>query len=559
LDEITLGGLPRGRPTLVFGAAGCGKTLLGMQFLVQGAARFNEPGVCISFEETAEELASNVASLGFDVNSLINRKKLAIDYVRIEPSEVEETGEYDLEALFVRLAHAVDSVGAKRVLIDSAEALFTGFKNESILRAELRRLFRWLKERHLTAIITGERAADGMTRHGIEEYISDCVILLDHRVSETVSTRHLRVMKYRGTSHGTNEYPFLIDNDGLSVLPVTALELKHGASNEQVSSGLPDLDAMLGGKGYYRASSILISGSAGTAKTTLAAHFVEAACRRGERCAFFSFEESPDQVVRNMRSVGIDLGRWIKQGLLLFHAARPTSFGLEMHLVKLHKLVTDFKPSIVVVDPITAMLQSGTRVETRHMLLRLVDFLREKQITALMTTLTRPGDAAEPNEVEISSLVDAWLLVRDLESNGERNRGLYILKARGIAHSNQIREFRLTNHGVQLSDVYLGEAGLLTGSARVAQESRDALDALLTRQTIERHQSSLDRKRMLLESQIAALRIQRESEEQELQQLIEQEQLRLSKLARDRQTMAVSRSSNTGSNGKKAPNKGRRK
>lgn len=558
LDEITVGGLPRGRPTLVVGSAGCGKTLMGMQFLVQGATQFDEPGVCISFEETADELAANVASLGLDVKDLIARKKLAIDFVYLEPSEVEETGEYNLEALFVRLAHAVDAVGAKRVLLDSVEALFAGLSNESILRAELRRLFRWLKEKDLTAIVTGERGAKGLTRHGIEEYISDCVIFLDHRVTESVSTRHLRVVKYRGSSHGTNDYPFLIDSDGISVLPITSLELKHAVSNEQVSTGLPKLDAMFGGKGYFRGSSILISGTAGTGKTTLAAHFVNAACARGERCAYFSFEESADQVVRNMRSVGVDLQRWIDQGLLLFHAARPTSFGLEMHLVKLHKLMIEFNPAIVVIDPITAMLQSGTPAETRTMLLRLIDFLKEQQITALMTTLTRAGDALELSEVEISSLVDTWLLVRDLESGGERNRGLYILKARGLAHSNQIREFRLTGQGVQISDVYLGDAGMLTGSALVAQKARDASEALLARQRIERHQASLDRKRKLLDSQIAALQLACDSEEQEIQQLIEQEQLRLKNVERDKASMAESRSVNVHSTspGERANSKG---
>jgi circadian clock protein KaiC len=401
-----------------------------------------------------------------------------------------------------------------------------------------------VKERNLTAVVTGERGISGLTRHGIEEYISDCVILLDHRVTETVSTRHLRVVKYRGSSHGTNEYPFLIDTDGISVLPVTSLELKHGASDERVSTGLPDLDVMLGGKGYFRGGSILISGTAGTGKTTLASHFVHAACGREERCVFFSFEESPDQVARNMRSVGIHLRPCMDKGLLRFYAVRPTSFGLEMHLVKMHKIITQFNPAVVVIDPITAMLQSGTRAETRNMLLRLIDFLREKQITVLMTTLTRGADAIEQSEVEVSSLVDTWLLVKHFEIGGERNRGLYILKARGLPHSNQIRELQLTNQGAKLREVYLGDAGLLTGSARVTQEAKDASEALLARQAIERHQSSLDRKRKMLDSQMAAIQMQLENEEQETSQLIEQERRRLQKLERDREAMAESRAAN---------------
>jgi circadian clock protein KaiC len=546
LDEITFGGLPRGRPTLVCGGAGCGKTLLGVEFLVRGVTEFDEPGVCLTFEETAEELTSNVASLGFDIAALVARKKLAIDHVYLERSLIEEAGEYDLEALFVRLGHAVDSIGAKRVLLDSFEALFAGLENESILRSELRRLFRWLKERQLTVVITAERGQGTLTRHGLEEYISDCVILLDQQLTETVLTRRLRVVKYRGSTHGTNEYPFLIENDGLSVLPLTSIDLKHAASNERVSTGVPALDAMLGGKGYFRGSSILVSGTAGTGKTSLAAHFVDAACSRGERCVFFSFEESANQIIRNMRSVGIDLGRWVDKGLLHFQAARPSTFGLEMHLVKVHRLIKEIDPSIVVVDPVTGLLHSGTASEARSMLLRLVDFLKEQQITALMTTLTGGSDAQEQTEVDISSLVDTWLLLRDIESGGERNRGLYILKARGIAHSNQIREFLLTDHGAQLQEVYLGEAGLLTGSARVTQEAKDASAALLARQEIEGKQFLLDRKRKALDAQIAALQLDLVTEEQESRQLIAQEELKLKKWELDRGEMARSRSANAG-------------
>src|SRR5580700_3320285 len=543
LDEITLGGLPRGRPTLVCGSAGCGKTLLGMEFLVRGATEFGEPGVCLSFEETGEELASNVASLGFDLASLVARKILVIDHVYLDRSLIEETGEYDLEALFVRLGHAVDSIGAKRVLLDSVEALFAGLDNESVLRSELRRLFRWLKERDLTAVVTGERGQTTLTRHGLEEYISDCVILLDHQVTETVLTRRLRVVKYRGSTHGMNEYPFLIESDGISVLPVTSMELKQAARDDRVSTGVPALDTMFGGKGYYRGSSILVSGTSGTGKTSLTAHFVDAACGRGETCVFFSFEESASQIVRNMRSIGIDLGRWIDKGLLHFHTARPTTFGLEMHLVKIHKIIKEFHPSIVVVDPVTGLLHAGTASETRSILLRLIDFLKEKEITALMTTLTGGSDAQEQTEVDISSLVDAWLLLRDIESRGERNRGLYILKARGVAHSNQIREFLLTDHGVELREVYLGEAGMLTGSARVTQEARDASAALLARQDLERKQIVLERKRKALEAQIAALQLDLTTEELESRQLVAQEQVKLKKWEQDRGEMAKSRSS----------------
>ena len=546
LDEITLGGLPRGRPTLVCGGAGCGKTLLGMEFLVRGATEFGEPGVCLSFEETADELADNVASLGFNLATLIKNKKLAIDHIYLDRSLIEEAGEYDLEALFVRIAHAVDSIGAKRVLLDSVEALFAGLEDQLLLRAELRRLFRWLRERQLTTIVTGERGVNTLTRHGLEEYLTDCVILLDHRVTETVLTRRLRIVKYRGSTHGTNEYPFLIESDGISVLPVTSIDLKYAASNDRVSTGVPALDAMFGGNGYFRGSSILVSGTSGTGKTSLAAHFVDAACARGEKCVFFSFEESANQIMRNMRSIGIALQRWVDKGLLHFHSVRPTTFGLEMHLVKIHKIIKEFGPSIVVVDPVTGLLHAGTESETKSILLRLIDFLKEKQITAILTTLTSGANPQEQTEVDISSLVDAWLLLRDIESGGERNRGIYVLKARGIAHSNQIREFLLTRHGIELREIYLGEAGLLTGSARVTQEAKDASAALLGRQEIGRKQLLLERKRKALDSQIAALQLDLETEEQELQQIVAQEKLNLAKRERDRGEMANSRTASRG-------------
>ena len=478
---------------------------------------------------------------GSTLPSLLKKKKLVIDHVFLDRSVIDETGEYDLEGLVVRLGHAVDSIGAKRVLLDSVEALFAGLDNEGILRSELRRLFRWLKDRNLTAIVTGERGESTLSRHGLEEYISDCVILLDHQVTETVVTRRLRVVKYRGSTHGMNEYPFLIEHDGISVLPVTSMYLNHVACNDRVSTGVHALDTMLGGEGYFRGSSILLSGTAGTGKTSLTAHFVDAACARGESCIFFSFEESPDQIIRNMRSIGINLARWVTKGLLHFHAVRPTTFGLEMHLVKIHRIIEEVRPSIVVVDPITGLLHAGTVTETRSILLRLVDYLKEKQITALMTTLTRGAITMDETEIDISSLVDAWLLLRDIESCGERNRGLYILKARGVAHSNQIREFLLTDRGVELREVYLGESGLLTGSARINQEAKDASAAIAAGQEIERKQLLVQRKRMVLDAQIAALQLDLETDVQESQQIIAQEKLKIVKWERDRGEMARSR------------------
>jgi circadian clock protein KaiC len=561
LDEITGGGLPRGRPTLVCGSAGCGKTLLAMEFLVRGATRFGEPGVFMAFEETAEELAQNVRSLGFDLEELAQQNKLLVDYVHVERSEIEETGEYDLEALFIRLGHAIDTLGARRVVLDTIETLFGGLSNEAVLRSELRRLFRWLKDKGVTAVITAERGDGALTRQGLEEYVSDCVIVLDHRVTENLSTRRLRIVKYRGTVHGTNEYPFLIEESGVCVLPITSVGLQHEASEERISTGVPRLDSMLGGAGLYRGSSVLISGTAGTGKTSLAGHFADATCRRGERCLYLAFEESQSQMVRNMRSIGLDLAPWLKKGLLCFHATRPTAFGLEAHLAALHKLVNDFKPRVVIVDPITNILKAGTPAEAEAMLMRLIDFLKARQITALFTSLTHGGSALEASQAGISSLTDTWLLLRDVELGGERNRGMYVLKSRGMSHSNQIREFVLTGHGVELKDVYVGPEGVLTGSLRLAQEARERAAALGRQQEIERRQRELERKRQALDAQIAAQRGQFEAEAEELKLLIAQEQAAADRVRQGGEEMARSRKADepapTSRPGKMTPQGGR--
>jgi len=542
-DEITGGGLPTGRPTLVCGGAGCGKTLFGIEFLVRGATQFNEPGVFMSFEETNEELIKNVASLGFDLEDLIKHKKIVLDHVHVERSEIEETGEYDLEGLFIRLNYAIDSIGAKRVVLDTIESLFAGLPNQLILRAELRRLFRWLKEKGVTAIITGERGGETLTRQGLEEYVSDCVIMLDHRVTEQASTRRLRVVKYRGSMHGTNEYPFLIDENGFSVLPVTSLGLGHIVSNKRISSGIAALDKMLEGKGYYRGSTVLVSGTAGVGKTSVAAHFAEAACKRGERVLYFCFEESPNQLMRNMRSIGIKLEPWVEKGLLQFQATRPTFYGLEMHLAVTHKAVNAFKPDVVILDPINTFVIGDKENEVKTMLMRIVDFLKLNQITALFTSLTSSEGALESSDAGISSLIDTWLLLRDIELNGERNRGMYVLKSRGMANSNQIREFILTDHGVELREAYIGASGVLTGSARIAQEALENAEVLTRKQDIERRKRGLERKRNVLETRIASLNAEFESEEFEASKVIKAELDMIKRLEQDKIEMAVSRKS----------------
>ena len=529
LDEITGGGLPKGRPTLVCGGTGCGKTLLSMEFLVRGATQFGEPGVFMSFEEKTDELAKNFASLGFDLNDLVARKQLALDYVHIEKSELEDTGEYDLEGLFIRLGHAIDSIGAKRVVLDTIEALFSGLANETVLRAELRRLFRFLKDKGVTAIITGEQGESTLTRYGMEEYVADCVIFLDHNVHQRIATRRLRIIKYRGSSHGTNECPFLIDEQGFSVMPISSLRLEHPASSERVSTGSPRLDTMMGGQGYFRGSSILVTGTPGTGKSSMAAHFIDAACRRGERCIYFAFEESQNQIIRNMRSIGIDLEPWVTEGLLKFQNSRPTMYGLEAHLVAMHKIIDGFDPAVIVVDPISNLVAGTNEAEVKSMLSRLIDYLKIKQITAFCTDLitsTATGVSQEGPEAGISSLMDTWLFLQTMEMNGERNRGLYILKSRGMEHSNQVREFTLSDSGIQLRDVYIGSSGVLTGSARTAQEAQEMAETLVSKQEIERKQREIERKETVVEAQVAALRAQFEAEKDILELVIAREKLR---------------------------------
>ena len=539
LDDLTLGGLPSGRPTLLCGAAGCGKTLFAMTFLANGATRFDEHGVFMSFEERAGDLSANVASLGYDVEQLVADKKIVIDHVRIERAEIEQSGEYDLEGLFVRLGYAIDTVGAKRVVLDTIEALFAGFNDTAILRAELRRLFAWLKDKGVTAIITGERGEGQLTRYGIEEYVSDCVILLDNRVQDQVATRRLRVVKYRGSAHGTNEYPFLIDDEGISVLPITSAGLGHAISQEAVASGVPGLDQMLGIGGFYRGSSILISGLAGTGKSTFGASFVDAACKRGEKALYFAFEESPDQIVRNMRSVGMDLGPHVKAGLLKFEAARPSLYGFEMHLARMNRDIERFSPQVLVVDPISAF--RGPHTEIHATLIRLADICKTKGITAIFTSLSAASSQMDEAERSVSSLMDSWISLADMEANGERNRVLYLLKSRGMNHSKQLREYRLTDNGIEMIDAYVGPDGVLTGSARAAQEARERERELVRLQDTERRRRELARRRSATQRQIAELMAALEAEENEVSTLIEQELARETTLEADRATMAARR------------------
>ncbi len=556
LDEITNGGLPRGRPTLVCGGAGSGKTLLAMEFIVRGIRDYGEPGVFMAFEETEADLAKNVASLGFDLQDLVSRQLLSLDYVRVERSEIEETGEYDLEGLFIRLGTGIDQIGAKRVAIDTIETLFAGLQNEGILRAELRRLLRWLKDKGVTTIVTAEQGRDTLTRHGLEEYVSDCVIFLDHRVTNQIATRRLRVVKYRGSSHGTNEYPTMIDEHGLSVLPISSLRLDYQAGSERISTGVDRLDAMLGGRGYYQGSSVLVSGTAGTGKTSIAVAFAAATCRRGERCLYLAYEEAPAQIVRNMASIGFDLDQWVRQGLLRFHAVRSTFYGLEQHLGTVHRQVTEFRPATVIVDPLSNLTTIGNPAEVKSMLTRMIDFLKNQGITALFTNLTESGGPMEQTEVGVSSLMDTWLLLRNVESGAERNRLLFILKSRGMAHSNQVREFRLSDQGIHLKDVYIGPGAVLTGSARLVQEAKDKDQAVSEQQSLARRRRELEQERALARAQLEALQVKTAALDEELHTLQQEQESRRTAAAREQVELARARGVDTDGN---TPEKGSRR
>ena len=542
LDEITGGGLPRGRPTLLCGSAGSGKTMLAAEFLVHGALQYGEPGVFMMFEESAEELTQNMRSLGVDLDKLQRQKKIAIDHVHIERNEIQETGEYDLEGLFIRLGHAIDTIVAKRVVLDTIEALFSGLPNHAVLRAELRRLFRWLKDRGVTAVITGERGEQSLTRYGLEEYVADCVILLDHRIVDQVSTRRLRVVKYRGTEHGTNEYPFLIARSGISVLPITSMRLDHRAPTERVSTGIDGLDDMLGGLGLYRGSSALVSGAPGTGKSSVGASFVDAACRRGERALLFAYEESSNQVLRNMRSIGVDLEKWQRQGLLHIDASRPTLFGLEQHLVHMYELVLELKPSVVVVDPISNLTMDKEDRSLKPTLMRLIDFLKQQGITALFTSLTSDmaADVAD-SQVGVSSLMDTWILLSNMAANGERTRTLQVLKSRGMPHSHQVREFVMGDGGVDLVDVYLSGDRVLTGTARVSQVAQEQAATELRRRDHDRRIRELASHRKAIDAQIAALHAQAEERAGEVAFAIEREQLTAEGVSTRSRAMAQSR------------------
>jgi circadian clock protein KaiC len=526
LDDITNGGLPTGRPTLICGSPGAGKTLFSLEFIFNGAKHFNEPGVIMTFEEKAEDLETNVASIGFDLEKMQKEKKIIIDHAYIDRSEIQETGEYDLDGLFIRLGHAIDSIGAKRVMLDTIENLFGGLSNEAILRSEIRRLFGWLKEQQVTTIITAERGEKSLTRQGLEEYVSDCVILLDHRVHNQISTRLLRIVKYRGSLHGTNEYPFLIDENGISVLPVTSPRLNKNVSTERVSSGIPSLDEMIDGGGFFRGGSIMISGTAGTGKTSMAVSLANASCMRNEKCLYYAFEESPQQIIRNMKSIGIYLEPYIKSGLMEIVSARPNIYGLEMHLVSMYKKIAQMKPRMVIIDPVTNLISIGSMSELKSVLIRLMDLLQNDGITAVFTSLIYNNDINTQTDEGISSLVDAWIQVRDIETNGERNRGIYIMKARGMGHSNKVREFEITKDGIQLIDVYAGPEGVLVGSARVEHELNSYAGVEMRKYAISRKEREIELNRISLERKISALNDEFEMMKDQLNKVYMEEDMR---------------------------------
>jgi circadian clock protein KaiC len=541
-DDITYGGLPKGRPTLVAGGAGSGKTMFAMEFIVHGAVEYGEPGVYVTFEENIGDLKKNFASLGYNLEKLVDEKKIAIDHVFIERSQIEETGEYNLEALFIRLGYAIDTIGAKRVALDTIEVLFAGLRNDAVVRSEILRLFRWLKDRGITAVVTGEKGDRTITRYGLEEYIADCVIMLDNRVTSELATRRLRIMKYRGSTHGADEYPFLIGKDGISIFPITSIKTEYKISMERVSTGIASMDKLLEGKGYYRGSSILITGTAGTGKSSFAAYFANAACGCGEKCLYIAFEETQDQIIRNMSSIGIDLEKWVKKGLLKFHITRPTSYGLEMHLLMMEDDIKKFQARNVIIDPITDFSAIGGGREVKSMTSRLNDMLKSNNITVLYTDLIRGDINPEAPEMHISSLIDTWVMLRNFEFNGERSRGITILKSRGMSHSNQISEFTITRKGIELVRPYIGPSGVFMGSAKIAQEAKDNAIMLDTQRAIDHARAMLDEKHKELDAKILALKAQYKADENELEKTLEQKEQDLEIMLKDREILSKVRS-----------------
>jgi circadian clock protein KaiC len=533
--------LPKGRPTLIAGGAGSGKTMFAMEFVVHGAMEYDEPGVYITFEENIGDLKKNFASLGFDLEQLMKEKKIAIDHIFIERSQIEETGEYNLEALFIRLGYAIDSIGAKRIGLDTIEVLFAGLKNDAIVRSEILRLFRWLKDKGITAVVTGEKGERTLTRYGLEEYIADCVILLDNRVSEDLATRRLRIIKYRGSPHGGDEYPFIIGREGITIFPVTSVKTDYAISMERVSSGIGDLDRMLSEKGYFRGSSVLITGTAGTGKSTFAAYFANAACERGEKCLYFAFEETQDQIIHNMGSIGLDLRQWVEKGLLKFHVTRPSLYGLEMHLVMMEDEIKKYEPKNVVIDPITDLSAVGGGREVKSMITRLNDLMKSNGVTILYTDLIRGDLAPEHPAMYISSLIDTWMLLRNFEYNGERNRGLTILKSRGMPHSNQIKEFVISSEGIELIQPYIGPSGVLMGSAKASREAKDNLEVLDARRNVEHLHSKLEEKQKEMDARVAALKAQYKAEENELKRSLEQKKQDIEIMMKEREAMSRAR------------------
>jgi circadian clock protein KaiC len=538
-DELCAGGLPEGRVTLVCGGAGTGKTIFGMEVLARGAREFAAPGLLVSFDESARELAEDVSAFDFGHEDLVARKLLAVEVVRVGNAEPTAPGGYDLDALLGRLERSIASIGAKRIVLDAVDVIFDLLAGARMLRTEFARLLRGLKALGATVIVTCERGSGTFSRYGLEEYLADCVIALDQRVQEQIATRRLRIVKYRGSLHAKDEVPFTIDEHGLNLAPIASVGLDHTAVDERISMGVPRLDTMLGGQGVFRGSTVLISGVSGAGKTSIAAHALVAACGRGERCSYFAFEESSHQIMRNMRSIGLDLERWVRAGVLEFHVARPTSYGLERHFTNIEREIERAAPRVVVIDPISGFDVVGTQKEVHGMLTRLVDCLKRRGITAFLTSLAyAPPGAIESTSMGLSSIVDTWLLVQIVEGSGERNRALYVLKSRGMAHSNQVREFVFTDQGVDLVDVYVGTRGVLTGTARLTQAAKEQEEVRAAREAVARQRRELALKQRVLQARIAALEAELEATSQEAVQARTEQEERAALLLEQRRSIA---------------------
>ena len=534
LDDVLGGGIPQGHAMLLVGKPGTGKSILSMEYLLHGIELHKENGVYISFEESEKQIISNAASFGWKFEEMVKKNKLAISYIDMQPEQMRTVGDYDLSALILRVKGAIKKVNARRVVIDGINNLLSTFDDERIIRSDLLRLIREIKEVNATIFITGERGHDSWSKMGFEEYLADGLMHLDNRTDGNYQTREIQVVKCRGINHYTGKSPFIINSEGMSIRPLITADFDYKVLKSRVSTGIADIDNMLGGKGLYRGSTVYITGPSGAGKTSISSSFANGACSRGERALFLAFEESSDQIIRNMKSIGLSLDKWVNEKLLYFYTARATTNSLEGHLDNIMTMVREVEPTCVVLDPISAFRPIANENETKLMLIRLNDYLRARKITTVFTALSSDGEYSEHADVQLSSIADTWIVVRIMDYKGERNNVMQLMKSRGMSHSRQMKEMYFTGNGLKLQNVYQGPEGVLTGAARIGQEKYEKLKEARNVIEIDKNRKKIERKKSLLEASIEALKHEYEEELEALHAAIEEAEEQNSKIKETR-------------------------